>query len=104
MAAAGPLAQPILGELVQQGYVYQSDFAKQYVAEGRDEGRVEGLLEAVRDNLATRFPRADFSAELAALKDAPAEALMSAHRVPLQVRDLKSARAKLAAIIATLRV
>ncbi len=27
IAALGRLAQPVLGELVQQGYVYQSDFA-----------------------------------------------------------------------------
>ena len=110
VAALGRLAQPIQGELVQ-GYVYQSDFAKQYVAEGRvegraegrAEGRVEGLLEALQDALSIRFPRADFAAELAALAGADAELLRAALRVPLQAKGHKTARAQLAALVASKR-
>ena len=31
-----------------KGYEYQSDFARKYVAEGRVEGRAEGLLTVLR--------------------------------------------------------
>jgi hypothetical protein len=32
---------------MMKGYEYQSDFAKKYVAQGRDEGRVEGEAQAL---------------------------------------------------------
>ena len=36
-----------------KGYVYQSDFAKKYVAQGRAEGRTEGRAEEAARNLLT---------------------------------------------------
>jgi hypothetical protein len=35
-------------ETIMKGYVYQSDFAKKYVAEGRAQGRAEAVLTALR--------------------------------------------------------
>jgi hypothetical protein len=39
---------------MMKGYVYQSDFAKKYVAQGRDEGRVEEAVRAVLTALRVR--------------------------------------------------
>jgi hypothetical protein len=42
----GEAAQPALELLMQEGnYEYQSDFAKRYVAQGRDEGLKDGLAQ-----------------------------------------------------------
>jgi len=38
-------------EAIMKGYEYQTDFAKKYVAQGRDEGRVEGRAEEAARNL-----------------------------------------------------
>jgi hypothetical protein len=38
-----------------RSYTYQSDFARKYVAEGRDEGRTEGYRELLRAQLGQRF-------------------------------------------------
>ena len=38
-----------------KGYEYQSDFAKKYVAQGRNEGRAEGRAEEAARNLLTVF-------------------------------------------------
>jgi hypothetical protein len=56
IAAALPAEdRSTLEATVMEGYVYQSDFARKYVAQGREEGRVEGLrlaiLELARDKL-----------------------------------------------------
>jgi hypothetical protein len=40
-------------EAMMKGYEYQSDFAKKYVAQGRDEGRDEGRVEEAARNLLT---------------------------------------------------
>src|SRR3954471_5579267 len=40
-------------EAMMKGYEYQSDFAKKYVAQGRDEGRDEGRTEEAARNLLT---------------------------------------------------
>jgi hypothetical protein len=48
-------ARAILEDLMANGtYPYQSDFAKRYVAQGRDEGRAEGKALAVLAVLAAR--------------------------------------------------
>jgi hypothetical protein len=45
-ASVGEAARRVLEALMANGtYQYQSEFAKRYVAQGRDEGRVEGRLE-----------------------------------------------------------
>lgn len=94
MTALGRLAEPILGELMQQGYVYQSDFAKRYVGEGV----AEGLLLALRSSLTQRFPRSDFSTELDALATSTPDTLLEAQKVPWTAADPKGARAQLAAL------
>lgn len=38
-----------------RNYQYRSDFARQYVAQGREEGRNEGWVEALREVLSIRF-------------------------------------------------
>jgi hypothetical protein len=40
-------------ETMMKGYVYQTDFAKKYVAQGRIEGRAEGRTEEAARNLLT---------------------------------------------------
>jgi hypothetical protein len=37
------------------GYEYKSDFARQYVAQGREEGKAEGRVEIVLKLLTLRF-------------------------------------------------
>lgn len=53
-----PLSRSNLEKLMIQNYVYQSDFAKRYIAvgrqEGRQEGRLEGQAELLLNLLATR--------------------------------------------------
>jgi len=39
---------------MMKGYEYQSDFAKKYVAQGRDQGRVEGEARALLTALRVR--------------------------------------------------
>ncbi|HSF38499.1 MAG TPA: hypothetical protein VLT87_01825, partial [Thermoanaerobaculia bacterium] len=41
-------------EAMMKGYEYQSDFAKKYVAQGRDEGRTEGTARALLTVLRAR--------------------------------------------------
>jgi hypothetical protein len=40
-------------EAMMKGYEYQSDFAKKYVAQGRDQGRDEGRIDEAARNLLT---------------------------------------------------
>src|SRR6185436_5075084 len=40
-------------EAMMKGYEYQSDFAKKYVAQGRDQGRTEGRAEEAARNVLT---------------------------------------------------
>jgi hypothetical protein len=42
-------------EAMMKGYEYQSDFAKKYVAQGRQEGRKEGELNLLLRQLRARF-------------------------------------------------
>jgi hypothetical protein len=41
-------------EAMMKGYEYQSDFARKYVAQGRAEGRTEGLALSLLDVLRAR--------------------------------------------------
>ncbi|MEO5725743.1 MAG: hypothetical protein ABI134_29015 [Byssovorax sp.] len=42
-------------EAMMKGYEYQSDFAKKYVAQGREEGRDEGRTETRASDVLTVF-------------------------------------------------
>lgn len=58
----------------QHNYTYQSDFAKKYVAEGRNEGRKEGYRALLRTLLQERFGELPADA-IARLDDADADTL-----------------------------
>jgi hypothetical protein len=51
-SALGPATRVALEEMMKSGYQYQSEFAKKYVVEGREEG-----LHACREILATQLER-----------------------------------------------
>lgn len=55
LAAAGPaVAAEVEAMVLGENYEYQSDFAKKYFAQGREEGRREGLAQALLTVLAGR--------------------------------------------------
>ncbi|AUX29076.1 hypothetical protein SOCE836_011620 [Sorangium cellulosum] len=46
LSSLNAAARRTLEAMMKSGYEYQSEFARSYVAKGRQEGRLEGLLEA----------------------------------------------------------
>jgi hypothetical protein len=94
-----------LEDLMDQGYTYQSDFAKKYVAEGRAEGRVavatERAVRSLRMTLIERFPRANFDALLDRLASHPLsdDGWDAAQRSALRAADPEAARARLEALL-----
>lgn len=54
LSGLGAAARAALEELMMKGYEYQSDFAKKYVAQGREEGRSAGEANALLLFLAAR--------------------------------------------------
>jgi hypothetical protein len=101
VTALGALAPKILEDLMDQGYTYQSDFAKKYVAQGVEQGVAKGALRGLRATLNELFPHANFDAlldRLAAhrLSDDGWEA---AQRIAIRAKDAKAARAGLEALL-----
>ena len=64
MAALPELARRTL-EAHMEGYEYQSEFARKYVAQGREEGREEGRVEGLKRGLAAGLQEGQRAAALA---------------------------------------
>lgn len=63
MSSLGKAARKALKQMGVQKYEYQSDFARQYVAQGRAEGRVEGRAALLARQLSVRFGALDSDAQ-----------------------------------------
>lgn len=55
LGSLGEAAREALEKMDARTYVYQSDFARQYLAQGREEGRAEGYAALILQLLAMRF-------------------------------------------------
>jgi hypothetical protein len=86
--------RPTLEAIVMEGYVYQSDFARRYVAQGREEGREEGLHLAVLELARDKLPLS--AADEAAIRALRDPAVLTELNVALgRARNARQARAAL---------
>jgi hypothetical protein len=97
VTALGALAPKILEDLMDQGYTYQSDFAKKYVAQGVE----QGALRSLRTTLSERFPRTNFDELLDRLAAHPLsdDGWVTAQRTAVRAKDAKAAHAGLEALL-----
>ena len=109
VTALGALAPKILEDLMDQGYTYQSDFAKKYVAQGVElgvelgveQGVAKGALRGLHTTLSERFPHANFDALLDRLAAHPLsdDGWDAAQRTAIRAKDAKAAHAGLEALL-----
>ncbi|WP_437640585.1 hypothetical protein [Sorangium sp. So ce854] len=55
LSSLNEAARRTLEAMMKSGYEYQSEFARSYVAKGRQEGRLEGILEAKANDVLAVF-------------------------------------------------
>ncbi len=63
MGSLGEAARQALNQMDARTYVYQSDFARHYIAVGRSEGAAEGRVELIIRLLKSRFGALEESTE-----------------------------------------
>jgi len=79
MSSLPALVRQAMEARMIKGYEYQSDFASRYVAQGREEGRAEGLRDAILALVGARLPglRNEVEHRLAGVSRARLEQLVS---------------------------